>query len=186
MKNIILNKERNLWDYYYDALEYLEMGNDKKGEVLLKKAINLNEDFVAPYLGMVTVYKLRRNSKKVKEYTNLAFEKTKKKFPKWPKEMPWGVLENRQYFRAICGKAILYHENKEKKEAEELYRLVLKLNPNDNQGVRYLLAALYVGKHPKVTDELIDEGNKLQNWSKLEKFLEEQNKKHKFWNPPKF
>lgn len=185
MENIT-NKEKDIWDYYYNASEYLEMGNDKKGEALLKKAIKIDKDFVASYLSMVTVYKLRRNSKKVKEYTNLAFEKTRKKFPKWPKEMPWGILENRQYLRSICGKAILYHENKEKNKAEELYRLLLKLNLNDNQGIRYLLAALYAGKHPRITDELINEGNKLQDWSKLQKFLQEQNKKHKFWNPPKF
>lgn len=74
---------------------------------------------------------------------------------------------------------------KKKKEAEELYRLLLGLNPNDNQGVRYLLASLYAGKHPKVADDLINEGNRLQDWSKLQKFLEDQNKKHKFWNPPK-
>lgn len=181
MENLILDKEKNKWDYYYDAMEYLDAGNDKEAEVLLKKAIKVDGDFVAGYLGMVSLYKSRRNNKKVKEYTNLAFQKTKKKFPKWPKEMPWGVLKNRQYLRSICGKAILSHENKQKKEAEELYRLLLKLNPNDNQGVRYLLAALYAGKDPKIADELIDKGNRLQNWDELENFLDEQNRKHNFW-----
>lgn len=182
MTNIIQNKENDNWKYYYDAMECLEAGNDEEAEELLKEAIEIDEDFIAAYLGMVSVYRARGNQEKMDKYANLAFEKTKKKFPKWPREMLWGILENRQYLRAICGKAILCHEKNEKEKAEELYRLLLKLNPNDNQGVRYLLAALYAGKHPRVVDELIDEGNMLQDWSKLEKLLEEQNKKHKFWN----
>lgn len=186
MENIIFKKENDKWDYYYDAMECLNFGDEKKAENLLKKVIKNDEDFVAGYVGMVSVYRLRQNNKKIKKYTDLAFEKTKKKFSKWPKKMPWGILENRQYLRAICQKAILTHENKNEKEAKEFYGLLLKLNPGDNQGVRYLLAALYAGKHPKIVDELTDRGNRLQDWSKLEKFLEEQNKKHKFWGPPKF
>jgi len=186
MAKCISTKENDKWDYYYDAMEYLDAGDDKEAKGLLEKAIKVDEDFVAGYIGMVGVYKSRRNNKKVEEYTNLAFEKTKKKFPKWPKEMRWDVLENRQYLRAICGKAILSHENKNIKEAEELYHLLLKLNQNDNQGVRYLLAALYAGEHPRIADELMDEGNRLQDWNKLGKFLEDQNKKYKFWDYPNF
>jgi hypothetical protein len=74
------------------------------------------------------------------------------------------------------------HEEEKIDDAEKLYRLILKLNPGDNQGVRYLLAALFAGKHPKITDELMKKGNRLQDWSEMEKFLEDQNKKHKFWS----
>ena len=77
--------------------------------------------------------------------------------------------------------AIYYHENKNKKEAEKLYKLLLKMNPNDNQGIRYLLAALYADKPPKIVSELIDKGNALQDWSELEELLEQENKKYKFW-----
>jgi tetratricopeptide (TPR) repeat protein len=52
----------------------------------------------------------------------------------------WGLLETRPYMRARGGLAqalwdIGYHD-----EAIEHYRELLRLNPNDNQGNRYLLA----------------------------------------------
>ena len=181
MKRAFSKKEEKKWDYYYDAMEYLGMGDSKKARNLLQKAIKIDKDFVAGYVGMTAVYREEGNFKKEKEYIDLAFEKTKKHFPKWPKEMRWGILENRQYLRAICDKACVYHIEGNFQEAENLYRLLLKLNPNDNQGVRYLLAGMFAGLTPQDIDEMFDEGNAKQDWSKLEKLVEEQNKKHHFW-----
>ena len=186
MKRFLSRKEEKKWGYYYDAMEHLRMGGPEKAKNLLQKAIRIDEDFVAGYVGLSAVYREEGNFKKEKEYANLAFEKTKKHFPKWPKEMRWGILENRQYLRAICDKACIYHIEGNFKEAEKLYRLLLKLNPNDNQGVRYLLAGMFAGLTPQDIDEMFEEGNTKQNWSKLEKLVEEQNKKHHFLAEPYF
>ena len=168
------------WDYYYDAMEYLNMGDTRMAEFLLKKAIKVNEDFVAGYVGLTAVAKEERDKKKQKIYANLAFEKTRKVFPKWPERLPWGILENRQYLRAICDKACIDHIEGNFKEAESLYRLLLKLNPRDNQGIRYLLAGMFAGLTPEDIDDMFDEGNLKQDWSKLEKLVKEQNKRHHF------
>jgi tetratricopeptide (TPR) repeat protein len=56
--------------------------------------------------------------------------------------MFWGLLETRPYMRAREGLAnILWHLNR-KDEAIEHYLEMLRLNENDNQGVRYSLADL--------------------------------------------
>jgi hypothetical protein len=68
----------------------------------------------------------------------------------------------------------------------ELYKLLLKLNPGDNQGVRYVLAGLYAGIDGQKINKMFDEGNEKQDWSKLEKLVANQNKKHKFWVKPKY
>jgi tetratricopeptide (TPR) repeat protein len=53
----------------------------------------------------------------------------------------WGMVETRPYMRARLGLAqCLWHLGKQD-EAIGHYRELLRLNPNDNQGVRYLLAA---------------------------------------------
>jgi len=58
----------------------------------------------------------------------------------------WGVLETRPYMRARLGLAQTLAELTRVDEAEQHYRALLRLNPNDNQGVRYLLLAeLVVG-----------------------------------------
>jgi len=53
----------------------------------------------------------------------------------------WGVLETRPYMRARAGLAECLWALGEREAAMEHYRDMLHLNPGDNQGIRYLLAA---------------------------------------------
>jgi tetratricopeptide (TPR) repeat protein len=52
----------------------------------------------------------------------------------------WGLLETRPYMRARAGLAQALWASGWREEAIDHYRDMLRLNPNDNQGVRYLLA----------------------------------------------
>ncbi len=54
----------------------------------------------------------------------------------------WGVLETRPYMRARQGLAQCLWEAGRREEAAKHYQEMLRLNPNDNQGVRYSLATL--------------------------------------------
>jgi len=56
----------------------------------------------------------------------------------------WGLLETRPYMRARSGLAVALWLKGEKEEAVEHFRDLLRLNPNDNQGIRYILAARYL------------------------------------------
>lgn len=51
----------------------------------------------------------------------------------------WGILETRPYMRARLELARLLWETGDREKAVEHYREMLRLNPNDNQGIRYLL-----------------------------------------------
>jgi tetratricopeptide (TPR) repeat protein len=51
----------------------------------------------------------------------------------------WGFLETRPYMRARHGLALALIKLGEEEAAIEHFRAMLKLNPNDNQGIRYLL-----------------------------------------------
>lgn len=53
----------------------------------------------------------------------------------------WGHLETRPYMRARLGLAQTLGDVGRHEESLAHYRELLRLNPNDNQGVRYLLAA---------------------------------------------
>jgi tetratricopeptide (TPR) repeat protein len=53
----------------------------------------------------------------------------------------WGLLETRPYMRARCGLAQMLWAAGERDAAIAHYRDLLRLNPNDNQGIRDLLAA---------------------------------------------
>jgi tetratricopeptide (TPR) repeat protein len=51
----------------------------------------------------------------------------------------WGILETRPYMRARQGLAQALWDNGLREEAVAHYQDMLRLNPNDNQGIRYLL-----------------------------------------------
>ena len=53
----------------------------------------------------------------------------------------WGFLETRPYMRARAGLAGVLLQLGDEDAAISHYRDMLKLNPNDNQGIRYVLAA---------------------------------------------
>ncbi len=61
----------------------------------------------------------------------------------------WGLLETRPYMRARFGLASALHKSGNIREAAEHYKAMLDLNPNDNQGVRYMLveALLLLGEY---------------------------------------
>jgi tetratricopeptide (TPR) repeat protein len=53
----------------------------------------------------------------------------------------WGVLETRPYMRARAGLASCLWQLDQREEAIIHYQEMLKLNPGDNQGIRYVLLA---------------------------------------------
>ncbi|OGZ65341.1 MAG: hypothetical protein A3C50_01405 [Candidatus Staskawiczbacteria bacterium RIFCSPHIGHO2_02_FULL_43_16] len=184
----IQKNEEHTGDLYYDAMELLDGSRSgaKEALKLLEKALELDLNYVQTYIGFVQAYGSLGDKIKARENIKKAFELTQEQFPKWPKEMPWGDIDNRAYLRAIGWMADEYADNGKKSEAEELYRLLLKLNPNDNQGIRYTMAGLCAGISGREINKMFDEGNKKQNWDKLRDLVKEQNKKHKFWKEPKY
>lgn len=52
----------------------------------------------------------------------------------------WGLIETRPYMRARQALAAALWEQGERDEAVDHYQDLLRLNPNDNQGIRYMLA----------------------------------------------
>lgn len=82
------------------------------------------------------------NKVQARKLTQLAFEKVLVVYPKWPRRLLWGEIENRPILRIIQMQAMLYHEDGNRSEAEKLYGLLLRLNPSDNQGIRFLFAGL--------------------------------------------
>jgi tetratricopeptide (TPR) repeat protein len=69
----------------------------------------------------------------------------------------WGHLETRPYMRARLGLAQILRTLGQDDEALDHYRELLRLNPDDNQGVRYLLApALLEHGHDEEAGRLLD------------------------------
>lgn len=168
-ENLVLGRTKE--DWYYQGLEYIGVGRKAEGIKCFNKALKLDKNYVDAYNGLGTAY-FYTDAKKAERYYRKAYLLTKKRFLKWPKRLEWGILENRQYLRSIHYYGLMLWRKNNFKKAMGLFKLLLKLNPNDNQGARYLVATLYEG----CTWEKAPENNE-----KEEKMLERQNKLHKFW-----
>lgn len=61
----------------------------------------------------------------------------------------WGFMGTRPWMRAMQNLGLALDQAGDIDEAEEVYRRLLTLNPNDNQGIRALLTGIYMEK-PRV------------------------------------
>lgn len=55
-------------------------------------------------------------------------------------EVPWGHVDNRPYLRALYNLALVHRRRCDFEAARLVHEDLLRMNPNDNQGVRYLLS----------------------------------------------
>ncbi|MEN6325264.1 MAG: hypothetical protein ABFD18_03510 [Syntrophomonas sp.] len=59
--------------------------------------------------------------------------------PGFAGKLPWGLIDNRPYLRALHGQCLCYWALNDFEAAADIARLLLKLNKSDNQGVRFIL-----------------------------------------------
>ena len=178
---------KSAYDLYYDAMEMLQsedMGDAIQALQVLEQAYKLEPNLIDLQLGYIEAYNTLGIHASVRAHIELGFLMVTERFPKWPKRLEWGDIDNRGYLRIIQAKADWSWDQGDTEMAEDLYRLLLRLNPHDNQGVRYVLAALYAGLSGEELDTLWLQSNESQDFSRVETMLEKQNQKHHFWDPP--
>jgi len=122
------------------AFDAWEESNPKKRIALVKKALH-----ISPYCA--DAYNILAEGTEdigecVRLYTqgiDVGKKAFGKKFFKNNEGIFWGLIETRPYMRAMEGLADCLWAQGERQKAIETYQEMLRLNPNDNQGVRYLL-----------------------------------------------
>ena len=169
-------------DYFYDGLEYLEEDDFNKALNCFKMALKIDEKYVDGYNGLGNVYSSIGDKEESKKYYRQAYLLTKEHFKGiWPEKLEWGILENRQYLRAIRDFGLCFWEENNVQEAKNLFMLLLKLNPRDNQGIRYLVACIFAGISFDEFGKMEDKAIEKNNYDEMENLLNKQNKIHNFW-----
>lgn len=94
---------------------------------------------------------------KAKELYKLAISEAKKQFDE-SFDIAWAFAENRPYLRALFVYGVWQFEKGNFKEANSYFSKLLKLNPNDNQGVRYIAVStlLHLQKYKEAQQILHD------------------------------
>lgn len=91
------------------------------------------------HLGIVMLE--ARKLKAAEEHFRAAIDGGQRHLERDAAEVPWGFTENRPYLRGLANLALALLEQKKWAEALAIHKQLLKLNPNDNQGVRWLIGA---------------------------------------------
>lgn len=114
---------------------------------MIKQALELNPDNADAYNYLAT---LETDVDKVLALYEQAVEAGEralgKEYIEENKGHFWGLIETRPYMRAKAGVAGCLYAKNRMNAAVEVYREMIELNPNDNQGVRYLLSTILLGK----------------------------------------
>lgn len=169
------SKQGKAQELAYDAMECMHC-DDKKVVKLCKDALKLYPDCVDAQVMLAEI-----QSESVEDY----IQAMKKAVASGRKELGedcfkndvgyfWGLLETRPFMRAMGQLADGYRQMGKQgfPKAIEIYEEMLRLNPNDNQGVRYLLIGCYLAqKLYKETENLIekykDDSMAVFNWAKV-------------------
>jgi len=154
------DKKGRSQDLVYEAYEQ----PIPKAKELIKQALELDPNNADAYNYLASIEK--NIDKAIKQYEKAikAGEKTLgKKFFKEEKGYFWGMLESRPYMRAKAGLADCLYAKNEVDKAIEIYEDMLELNPNDNQGIRYLLSTLLLEKDDLTKFELFIKNSEEEN-----------------------
>lgn len=107
----------------------------------------------------------RGDNKKANQIAKDAIFMARHEFPEEFKigkdTLPWGFINNRPFLNLLFDYAIFVRDSESVSKAILLFEEIIALNPNDNQGVRALLATSYLQTNK--LDELLKLENKYPN-----------------------
>ncbi len=157
-----LDKNRNVASLYYDINESYTGSNFKTIKKKLENLINEDPYFLDSYLLLTFIFEdngLIDESEKILEVAyQKALELILDKNGNWPDRLEWGWLENRHIIRTLINKGISFWKNSENEKALSLFSNLLKTNPNDNGGVRYLKLGILDGLSEEEFNNKFDKG----------------------------
>jgi tetratricopeptide (TPR) repeat protein len=144
-----VDKDHEVMDAYYDLCESYDGRNAKKVKKELRKLIEQDPDFLDTSVMFFGILQDEGKLKEAEAVLDQAFQRAIRlitdKNGRWPDELRWGWLENRHIIRTIVNKAISLWSEDKNDEALDLFRKLLRTNPNDNPGVRCLILGIRMG-----------------------------------------
>lgn len=142
-----IDVQRDVMHRYYEIIEETLSCEQLISE--MKKLIECDRDFYDPYLVIADILTSQGKELEAQAFSNDAYQRALERITdskgRWPKCMPWGFLENRHLMRALAYYADTCWEQGNTDEALDIYRRLLQINPNDNQGARFNILAIRMG-----------------------------------------
>lgn len=122
-----------------EGMEHWWAGDRRGAAKLFRRALEIDPLHADAHnhLGIVSLE--ARKPKVAEQHFRAAIDGGQRHLERDGAEVHWGFIENRPYLRGLANLALALVEQKKWAEALAIHKQMLKLNPNDNQGVRTLI-----------------------------------------------
>jgi len=131
-------------DYFIEGLEEMDSGNIKKAVAKFKQSLSIFPQHIDALHHLSILTENMNEARRLNETAvEIGLSVFPKKFDMKNDKLEWGWLENRPFLRVYESKALFTLETNQD-EALKYFLQLLIWNPNDNQGVREIVADIYV------------------------------------------
>lgn len=144
VNQMISGATRAAADVFDEGMEHWWAGDRKAAAKLFRRALAIDSRHADAHnhLGIVSLE--ARKLKAAEQHFRAAIDGSQRHLERDGAKVPWGFLENRPYLRAMGNLALVFLEQRKWEDALSVHSQMLELNPNDNQGVRYLIGPEYL------------------------------------------
>jgi tetratricopeptide (TPR) repeat protein len=125
------------------GLELLDQRLEEKAGRYFFRSIEIDPTYADGYVHLGNIAWRNGHWKQAETLYREALDLAEPEVRDVPKGHFWGILESRPYMRAMHGLGLTAWKQGKLEEAINVFQQMLKLNPNDNQGARYLLGPIY-------------------------------------------
>lgn len=134
----------DLFELFDEARDHFYLGELEQAKQILKRIISDDPHFIDGFSLLGDVMMATGSQKEGFEYHQKAVEVGEKIIPaSFEGRIQWGFIENRPFLRALYSHAYDLFTQQQLQESIGRFEEILHYNPNDHQGVRWLIGDLY-------------------------------------------
>lgn len=139
--------DNRAYDMFHEALDNFETGDLRKAESDLRLLLDGFPEFIDAYHHLAIILDETKRHNEARQAWETAVEIGQSAFPKSFKRgrhrLPWGILDNRPFLRALHSWGLQLLKEEKVLQALDIFKDMLSMNPNDNQGIRALAIDCY-------------------------------------------
>jgi len=136
-------KREQAEDILGQGLDFLEQGEEAEAGRCFFQSIEIDPTYADGYNHLANIAWRKGDWRQAEGLYRKALELAEPEVKDIPKGGFWLILESRPYMRALHGLGLTAWKQGRLEEAIGIFKQMLEINPNDNQGVRYLMGPLY-------------------------------------------
>ncbi|MEW6202567.1 MAG: tetratricopeptide repeat protein [bacterium] len=130
-------------DIFYAGIEYHWAGDDRGAMREYRRALELDPELIDAHVHIGNLLLGRHRIEQAESCYRTAVGLGRREHGEIDVEGAWGWIEYRPFMRALHGLGLALEKKKNWQGALDCYLELLKINPDDNQGIRYLVGHVY-------------------------------------------